>query len=92
MNTATQPEVSALAAEAGIAEDWTGADRRPRRVAPDTLRALLDAMDLPAGSEADIRDSRQRLHRSNRPSLPAPPPAPMARRRCARPPSPATTH
>jgi 4-alpha-glucanotransferase len=61
MNTAAQTELSALAAEAGIAEDWTGADRRPRRVAPDTLRALLDAMDLPAGSEADIRDSRQRL-------------------------------
>ncbi|WP_454668928.1 4-alpha-glucanotransferase [Achromobacter kerstersii] len=53
--------LSALAAEAGIAEDWTGADQRPRRVSPDTLRALLSAMDLPAASDADIRDSRQRL-------------------------------
>ena len=54
-------DLSALAAEAGLAEDWTGADRRAQRVSPDTLRALLDAMDLPAGSAADIRDSRQRL-------------------------------
>nr|WP_315846135.1 4-alpha-glucanotransferase [uncultured Achromobacter sp.] len=61
MSTIAPTALSALAAEAGIAEDWTGADRRPRRVSPDTLRALLDAMDLPAGSDADIRDSRQRL-------------------------------
>lgn len=59
--TAELSGLSALAAEAGLAEAWTGADRRPNRVSPDTLRALLDAMDLPAGSDADIRDSRQRL-------------------------------
>ena len=53
--------LSELAADAGIAEHWTDADKRPQRVSPDTLRALLAAMDLPAGSEADIRDSRQRL-------------------------------
>lgn len=59
--TAELSGLSALAAEAGLAEDWTGADHRAKRVSPDTLRALLNAMDLPAGSEADIRDSRQRL-------------------------------
>ncbi|MGV2862630.1 4-alpha-glucanotransferase [Achromobacter sp. AGC39] len=53
--------LSELAADAGIAEHWTDADKRPQRVSPDTLRALLAAMDLPAESEADIRDSRQRL-------------------------------
>ncbi|MGV2907245.1 4-alpha-glucanotransferase, partial [Achromobacter sp. AGC25] len=61
MNTPAQNALSALAAEAGIIEDWMGADHRPRRVSPDTLRALLDAMDLPANSDADIRDSRHRL-------------------------------
>ena len=61
MNTPAQNALSALAAEAGIIEDWMGADQRPRRVSPDTLRSLLDAMDLPANSDADIRDSRHRL-------------------------------
>lgn len=61
MNAPSPSALSTLAAEAGIIEDWIGADHRPRRVCPDTLRALLDAMDLPAGSNADIRDSRHRL-------------------------------
>jgi len=53
--------LSALALDAGIAEHWTDARQRPQRVAPDTLRALLAAMDLPAGTERDIDDSRRRL-------------------------------
>ncbi|WP_240669523.1 hypothetical protein [Achromobacter spanius] len=61
MSAATHAGLSELADEAGIAEHWTDAGQRPRRVSPDTLRALLAAMDLPADSEADIRDSRQRL-------------------------------
>ncbi|MBB1593235.1 4-alpha-glucanotransferase [Achromobacter sp. UMC46] len=61
MNAPAQSALSALAADAGIVEDWTGADHRPRRVSTDTLRALLDAMDLPAGTDAEIRDSQQRL-------------------------------
>ncbi|MFY0476140.1 4-alpha-glucanotransferase [Achromobacter marplatensis] len=61
MNAPAQSALSALAAEAGIIEDWIGADHRPRRVSPDTLRALLGAMDLPADSDEDIRDSRHRL-------------------------------
>ena len=53
--------LSALALDAGIAEHWTDARQRPQRVAPDTLRALLAAMDLPAGTARDIDDSRRRL-------------------------------
>lgn len=53
--------LSALAMAAGLAEHWTDARQQPRAVAPDTLRALLRAMDLPADSEADIRDSHARL-------------------------------
>ena len=72
MNIAAPTGLSDLAAEAGIAENWTDADKRPRRVSPDTLRALLAAMDLPAGSDTDIRDSRQRLAEMNaRSHLPA---------------------
>ncbi|MNP95407.1 4-alpha-glucanotransferase [compost metagenome] len=54
-------ELSALAAAAGIFEHWTDARQRSRRVAPATLRALLDALDLPADSPQAIRDSRQRV-------------------------------
>lgn len=63
MTRATQEEdgLSALAADAGIAEHWTDARQRPKRVAPDTLRALLKAMDLPADSAHDIAHSRRRL-------------------------------
>ncbi|WMD22218.1 4-alpha-glucanotransferase [Achromobacter seleniivolatilans] len=72
MNAIAPTELSALAADAGIAEQWTGADQRPQTVKPDTLRALLAAMDLPAGTDKDIRDSRQRLSAaSGRKRLPA---------------------
>lgn len=53
--------LSALAKAAGLAEHWTDARQQARVVAPETLRALLRAMDLPADSDADIRDSQQRL-------------------------------
>ncbi|CAB3845195.1 4-alpha-glucanotransferase [Achromobacter insuavis] len=53
--------LSELAVAAGLAEHWTDARHQACTVAPDTLRALLRAMDLPADSEADIHDSRARL-------------------------------
>lgn len=56
--------LSALALAAGLAEHWTDAYRQPRTVAPETLRALLGAMDLPADSDADIRASHERLARA----------------------------
>ena len=62
--------LSALALEAGIAEHWTDARRQPRRVAPDTLRAMLAALDLPAATAQDIRDSRQRLAEQAAAALP----------------------
>ena len=69
--------LSALAAEAGIAEQWTDARQRPQRVAPETLRALLGAMDLPAATPRDIADSRQRLAAQAADALP-----PMLVTRC----------
>ncbi len=49
-----------LASAAGIAPDWWDIDGTRHRVSPDTQRALLAAMQLPAGSTAEARDS---LHR-----------------------------
>jgi len=69
--------LSALAAEAGIAEHWSDARQRPQRVAPDTLRALLAAMDLPAATARDIQESRQRLAAQSGDALP-----PMIVTRC----------
>ena len=69
--------LSALAAEAGIAEHWSDARQRAQRVAPDTLRALLAAMDLPAATSRDIQDSRQRLAAQSEDAVP-----PMIATRC----------
>ncbi|HXE19932.1 MAG TPA: 4-alpha-glucanotransferase [Castellaniella sp.] len=55
------PALSALAAEAGLQEHWIDARRRPQRVSPDTLRALLHAMGLPCDSPADLRASRAEM-------------------------------
>jgi len=50
-----------LATRAGISIFWrdqTGADRR---VSPDSLRAILGALGLPAGNDGDLRDSLRSL-------------------------------
>ncbi|MGJ4803029.1 4-alpha-glucanotransferase [Luteimonas sp. SDU82] len=51
----------ALAAAAGLCRDWTDVEGRPQTVAEGTLRAVLDALDLPAATPAQCRDSLQRL-------------------------------
>lgn len=62
--------LSALAHDAGIAEHWSDARQRPQQVSPDTLRALLAAMDLPAATAGDIEDSRRRLAEQAADALP----------------------
>ncbi|MFZ5727849.1 MAG: 4-alpha-glucanotransferase [Phenylobacterium sp. RIFCSPHIGHO2_01_FULL_70_10] len=59
----TGAELSALAAEAGLHERWEDVHGRTQRVRPDTLRAVLAAMDLPAADEAQARESREALRR-----------------------------
>lgn len=54
-----------LAAAAGIAVDWVDADGRPQRVAPDVLRRVLAALELPADSPEQLRDSLARLERGD---------------------------
>ncbi len=49
--------LSRLAAAAGIAADWWDIDGTRHPVRPDTQRALLAAMRLPAGSDAEAADS-----------------------------------
>jgi 4-alpha-glucanotransferase len=50
-----------LATAAGLLPVWEDVDGGPHDVAPDTLRAALAALDLPADSATDIADSRERL-------------------------------
>jgi len=53
-----------LAARAGIQVEWEDARRQPRRVSDDTLRSVLGALELPAGSPGQVRDSLDRLRRA----------------------------
>ncbi|HWE05742.1 MAG TPA: 4-alpha-glucanotransferase, partial [Rhizomicrobium sp.] len=64
--TANDEAVIALAAEAGLDVRWTGADGKSCVVAIDTLASVLRALGLPAGSHAEVRESRTRLRMENR--------------------------
>jgi glycogen operon protein len=50
-----------LAEAAGIAVEWEGADHSRHVVGDDTKRALLAALDLPAGSEGEATQTLTRL-------------------------------
>ncbi|GAA4334937.1 4-alpha-glucanotransferase [Pigmentiphaga soli] len=50
-----------LAEAAGISADWRDAAGRPMTVAPDVLRSVLEALDLPASAPCQIADSIDRL-------------------------------
>lgn len=50
-----------LAEAAGLLPEWEDVDGKPHSVAPDTLRAALAALDLPADSADDIAQSRAQL-------------------------------
>lgn len=63
--------LEALAASAGLLVEWRDYRNEPRRVSPDSLRAVLAALGLPAGSEAQIAESRAEiaLRRAQLPAL-----------------------
>src|SRR5215212_8844401 len=48
----TDADLRELAEAAGIATAWRDVHGAEKRVAPDTLRAVLDALGLPAGRSA----------------------------------------
>src|SRR3546814_9965967 len=55
-----------LADRAGIRSDWMDYRGNARIVKPDTLHALLDAMELPSATPAQIRDSDAQLNERER--------------------------
>lgn len=52
-----------LARAAGIAVEWQDVNGNDKAVGPEAMRAILSALELPAGSGAEIRESRERLRR-----------------------------
>ena len=50
-----------LAAAAGIAPEWWDIEGNRHAASPETTRALLAAMRLPAGTEAEARESLERF-------------------------------
>ncbi len=82
--TAADPALLAeLSRAAGIDTAWHDIDGRRHTVPEDTLRAVLAALDLPAGTAAQARDSLARRRAAPRRAAPAPGlchPAPAGRR------------
>jgi 4-alpha-glucanotransferase len=58
-----------LAKRAGIAVDWRDFAGRPHRVAVDSLRQILTAMDLPCATPNDLVESIQNLELNAMPPL-----------------------
>lgn len=51
----------ALAREVGLQVDWTDASGQAKTVTDDDLRAVLAALELPAGTDPEVEESRARL-------------------------------
>ncbi len=60
-----------LADAAGVLPEYRAVDGSVRHASPDTKRHLLAAMRLPAGSDAETRESLARLGERDRRALPA---------------------
>ncbi|UFN47288.1 4-alpha-glucanotransferase [Roseomonas sp. OT10] len=60
------PDLLALAGAAGLATRWRDVRGEERGVAPDTVRAVLDALGLPSDSPAQVAASRERLAEESR--------------------------
>lgn len=71
MNASLDDRLAQLADRAGVDVHWRDALDKPQTTSPDTLRAVLRALGLPADTEGDIEDSLRRVEdeRSGR-SLP----------------------
>lgn len=63
--------LSKLAEAAGLVTQWRDFRNEVRTVGDDTLRAILDAMELPCASTAQIRESHQRIEEERRSQLPS---------------------
>lgn len=63
--------LNALAEHAGLSLRWTDYRGAERIVAPDVLRAALAAMQIPAATDADVRDSTAYLYAQAQTVLPS---------------------
>lgn len=61
MNAALDDRLALLAEQAGVDVNWRDALDRPQSTPPDTLRAVLRALGLPADTADDIEESLQRI-------------------------------
>lgn len=61
MESPVNSDLRRLAASAGIALRWTDYRGMPQEVGDDSLRAVLEALDLPCATPAQIRESEARL-------------------------------
>ena len=61
----TDATLSALAEAAGVAPRWTDVHGETHDVSPDTLRAVLLASGLPAGTDHEVAESHARLDTSS---------------------------
>jgi 4-alpha-glucanotransferase len=61
----TDDAIMRLAEAAGIAVNWTDAYGASRTVSAETLRTILQALDLPCASDAQCKESTERLAREN---------------------------
>ncbi|MGH7210922.1 MAG: 4-alpha-glucanotransferase, partial [Acetobacteraceae bacterium] len=59
----------ALAEAAGLLSSWEDAFGKKHTAAPDTLRRVLAALDLPAGTDAEVADSHAHLLELRRETL-----------------------
>jgi len=82
--------VARLAQAAGIAPEWHTIDGARHVVSPETQRALLTAMELPATTVGEAQDSLWRLAAPSRAALPPVLVAPKGRRIAVRVRAPAT--
>ena len=57
----SETELEAFATEAGVLIEWEDVHGAPRRTPPETLRAVLAALGLPAATADELRDSREKL-------------------------------
>ncbi|RBP43197.1 4-alpha-glucanotransferase [Eoetvoesiella caeni] len=55
------PGLSRLAAHSGLIQSWKDVHGQVRQVRPAVLQALLEALGLPCGSAAQIRESQARI-------------------------------
>jgi 4-alpha-glucanotransferase len=65
----TDDTLRTLATRAGISSEWTDQANSERRVSPETLRAILMALGLPADSDAELRNSLSIMESDVSPSM-----------------------